>query len=563
MLFCIGLLISFCYCYGQVFDANIQHTIDSLNHIHPEVYKIVKSRESAYCIKVRNQQEFDELNKEITKAICDGKKNIFVKISKGTYRFKENHIELKDLYKDVSITISGRKAVLTSCPDLKNIDNDPWQNMVQLNNVIQVLDKEKKICLIPYPNQWSSEYRHSITKVQVTQWFRARVYDVEKIDEKGIYFVAKELEWTNDYGRKGYNVNLDYLYLGVFPRFRLFDERLSISSNASCFLHLDNVDGISLVMNGLSFCGNADGSALILVNDVKARYIQINNCLFNMIHGHVGFFSNVSNVLFDNNRVNNTSGNEIKFVNNCENVQVINNDFENCGKSIGQTFCVTCWESTYYVANNRFLDFGYSAIGVGIWHGFEKKWLSRGIIEYNEMSYSPAYFSDYYQHTLMDGGAIYVWTQNDGVIIRHNYIHDIVGMGDNRGIFCDDGANNIKIYNNIVLNTPNCFSIDSRFVKDPENKFNCNFGNFMAHNIVDNSVRFMGYAEEERHCVKGYNIVLAINDNNSYNNIYDYLEYEENDIYIESGERKKGKLIIPRKYKPLLNKVSSSMLRYR
>ena len=563
LLFSFGLLFSFYYCFGQVSEAIITHTIDSLDQIRPEVYRMVNSKTRAYCIKVRNQSEFDELNNEIAKAIEIGKNNIYVRISKGTYRFNENHIRLKGLYKDLKITISGKKAVLTSCSDLKKIDNDPWQNMIQLNNLIQIVDEDKKLCFIPYPNQWGDEDRISMTKVQVTQWFRARVYDVEKIDEKGIYFVAKELGWTNEYGRKGYNVNLDYLYLGAFPRFRLFDERISIDSKASCFLRLENVEGISLVMTGLSFCGNSDESALMLMNDVKANHIYVHNCFFKNIHGHVGFFSNVSNVIFESNRVNNTNGNEIKFVNNCENVRIINNVFENCGKALGQTFCVTCWESSYYVAYNHFIDFGYSAIGVGVWHGYEKIMPSQGIIEYNEMNYSPTYYSNYFRHTLMDGGAIYAWTQNDCVIIRNNYIHDIIGMGDNRGIFCDDGANNIKIYNNIILNTPNCFSIDSRFVKDPENKYNCNAYNFMAHNIVDNKVRFMGYATENRHCMKGYNIILTKKANDILNNIYDFLEFAEKDVYIEGWGRNKGILVIPRQYKPFIKGISKDKLRYR
>ena len=35
-------------------------------------------------------------------------------------------------------------------------------------------------------------------------------------------------------------------------------------------------------------------------------------------------------------------------------------------------------------------------------------------------------------------------------------------MGDNRGIFCDDGASNISIYGNVILNTPNSYCIDLR-----------------------------------------------------------------------------------------------------
>ncbi|MBR1543173.1 MAG: hypothetical protein IJ628_11260 [Bacteroidaceae bacterium] len=140
----------------------------------------------------------------------------------------------------------------------------------------------------------------------------------------------------------------------------------------------------------------------------------------------------------------------------------------------------------------------------------------------------------------MDSGAIYTWTQNDGIIIRYNYIHDYTGAGDNRGIFCDDGSGNLSIYGNAVLNTPNSYSIDSRRAKDQKAGLRNNNRNFMAYNVVDNGVRFMGYSLEERHCRKGSNLVLSNNKDKNVSNQFDKIERMDEDLMITSWKYKKN-----------------------
>ena len=63
---------------------------------------------------------------------------------------------------------------------------------------------------------------------------------------------------------------------------------------------------------------------------------------------------------------------------------------------------------------------------------------------------------------LIDSGAIYIWTQNAGTIIRHNYIHDIYGPHGNRGIFGDDGVLGVRIEDNLVLDVHPSMCIDIR-----------------------------------------------------------------------------------------------------
>ena len=98
--------------------------------------------------------------------------------------------------------------------------------------------------------------------------------------------------------------------------------------------------------------------------------------------------------------------------------------------------------------------------------------------------------------TLIDSGAIYVWTQNRGTVIRHNYIHDISGAHGNRGILCDDGGTNISIFDNLLLGIAhNSYCIDLRRRYAVERKSNSlirrvNVGNKCGGNIVDGRLRF-------------------------------------------------------------------------
>lgn len=528
---------------GQVHSREtfFQHIVDSLERIQPTNLERVKPRGHAFIIDVKSQKDFDNINANIDKAISVGERNIQVKIRKGVYQFFENHINRSnEKLPNISISIIGYDAVLTS-------DNnypvsyglgDGWQDMLYADSIIKVVNANQNICLLPFSNQMTDEEKSNITMIQVTQWFRAPIYTVTKINREGIYFIEPELNWETEYGHKGYNVNFDYLYLGKIPRFKLYNTSKEHHCTASRFLNIEYSRYRCFSITGVVFKGNRNGNPLISLTDVEAKQISISYCRFNSIRDNVINASGTGNVVFDHNSVTNTIGNEIRFVKDCPNVRITDNLFENCGQSIGNTFCVTCWESKYYIARNTFRDFGYGAIGVGVWYGFEKKNYSGGIIEHNEIYFTPDYFTNAWKHMLMDSGAIYTWTQNDDVIVRYNYIHDYTGPGDNRGIFCDDGANNLKIYGNVVMNTPNCYSIDSRMSEDQKEGFRNNENNFMAQNIVDNRVRFQGHANIQRHVLKGGNYVIRKSGDTPLENKYENLEHIEEDIVLYYSDKK-------------------------
>lgn len=546
-LICFFLLFVLVFCNRKGWDLPTQNKIAILDQVQNKTLtaSAVVSEGGAFSVKIKNQEQFDKINDYISDAIIKGHKNIIIEIDSGVYTFREFHINRDNEHLDnISIYIKGGGGVISSDDNYKEGKGiqDPWSETKMADSLIVIVDKEKKICFLPYKNTIKEEEKLLYSKIKITQWYQTQLYSITNVTNDGIYFEAPKLTVETGNLRTGYNVNYDYLYNGNTPRFRLFNKEFDSQSKASCFIRLENSSYKQIILEGLRFVGNKTGGQLIEMKNVGASRILFEDCTFNHIRGDLAFFEGTSNVCFEKNLVGDLGGNGLRFVKNSNNVCVTHNFFENCGESLGHTFCVSCWESTYYIADNIFCDFGYSAIGVGVWHGCEKKWPSRGIIEHNELYYTPHYIANKEKKTLMDSGAIYIWTQNDEVIIRYNNIHDYTGMGSNRGIFCDDGASNLMIYGNIISNIINSYTIDSRKIKDQKSTIHNNANNFMAHNIIDGNVRFVGYGDEERHCQKGANIVLG--EQKSAKNKIAYLEKEEGDLYIMDGMIVKGKVFL-------------------
>lgn len=528
------LCLTCCRVQSQNTKAFVQYLTDSLDKVQPTETIKVKTICCAYVIKVSDQQQFDAVGAQISEAIKAGKKNVVVKIGRGIYHFHENHISFSNFNdEDVSISIYGRDAIITSDEDFTENGYciSPWSELTAADGLIEVVEEKSKLCKIPFHNTMTLSDAASCTQIQITQWFRAPKYEVMQVDESGIYFTAPELEYKEQFGHKGYNVNYDYLYAGRIPRFRVYDRRKERPCLASCFLRVSNSTLRSITLQGLLFKGNKKGADLIAINDVVCSNVEVSNCTFDWIRSSVAVFIGTANILFDNNKITHTQGNELYFTGDCKNVRVTNNVFKDCGIGLGNTMCIRSNGGDYYIAHNLFCNFGYGAIGVGLWYGHNKFYNINGIIEHNEIYFTDDYFSNREKYTLMDAGAIYVCTQNDNAIIRYNYIHDYGGMRSNSGIYCDDGASNCKIYGNVVLNVPDGCCITSRAVKDLKPTFKNNANNFMAGNVVDGVVVFAGYGAEERNCVKGANYVVKGGD--IAGNRFENLKENQPDVEIE------------------------------
>lgn len=149
---------------------------------------------------------------------------------------------------------------------------------------------------------------------------------------------------------------------------------------------------------------------------------------------------------------------------------------------------------------------------MGVWYGTKKDYRCSGVIERNEICYSPEYFNNAWKYTLMDAGAIYTFTKMDDVTIRRNYIHDYTGAKDYRGIFCDDGAQNIKIYGNIIHNVKGSYDIDLRYTSAEnvaKNVPDFNTCNQMFGNIMDGYYRFEGIPNKDDRYIHGSNYLVG------------------------------------------------------
>lgn len=530
---------------------------------------IEKSIGTPYVITIDNQRSFDNINSKLSQAIDGGQKDIQIRIVPGVYYYKERQIHRsKEQHPEVSVCISGQDATLIAAGSNYHKDSDYiekfspyttyvetqelkaydyWEDCVFSDGRVIVVDKDKKLCCLPFSKakNTSPEDCKNIY-ITIPQWFKSSTYKVTKIEKGNIYFIADRLEYIQKRGREDYTINYDYLFAGQTTRFKLCNplsnsKPMQIRGNkiiltngtiheckAAQFLSMEMVQYKNFMVTGLRFLGNTDnGTPLIDLHDTKMENVTISNCSFEHIQSKVIYADNTSNLTFSTNSLTNCNNHGIETTNSCRKTTVINNSFSNCGGNMLQTFCVSCKGSNYYIAHNIFKNFGYSAIGIGMWYGSKKNHESSGIVEYNEIWYDSDYLAHLERHTLMDSGAIYLWTQNDDAIIRYNYIHDFSGMFYNHGIYCDDGASHYKLYGNIIINIQSNNSIDARTCQSEFPESNQDIQ--MMYNIVDRPIKFEGNTKYDNGCIKSRNILLYKIGEDIPKHIYAHLKTKKQD----------------------------------
>lgn len=509
------LVFCFCFCFLHLLYSNSKD-----NPIYKwEKYEIVAPKicNHAYdtTIVVRTQKEFENLSDDVENALSLGRRNVAVEIKKGDYFFNENHIKFDHLnYPKSSIMIKGngvriiakgKKVDLYNKEIIESTfladDYSPvwlWSSLYSVEDTIEVVDEEKRICRLKIPNKdfYLNEYQYSTT-IKITQWYTSANYKIIDYKDGYLYFDASDLLFNGILQK--YNVNVDFAYGRTPVRFCIFPyiKKNSIHKIYSCessrFLYIKNSTLSSFTMEGLSFFGNSPKSDLLELYNCKFELCAIDNCSFNSISSTLANIINTNNFLFSNNYVYGCANKGINVTNDCSNTYILGNLFENNGCSLFQNTCIHCSGNDYLVSDNIFKNFSYSAISLGVWHGTKKNNLSKGVVEYNEIYYDKDYILHHDQHTLMDGGAIYCCTQNDLAIIRYNYIHDYWGMCDNRGVFCDDGTCNTKIYGNVICGFFNSYTIDLRICPNIIRSIPfANTGNYIGMNHTSGPIKFQG-----------------------------------------------------------------------
>ena len=481
-------------------------------------------------IRISTQGDFDSMGQNLIGKILSGEKDISVQILPGVYAFRENHLDLSQVNEpDVSITISGDGATIRAeggIPQaldpkigyisLSGGNVDPWGPFYSLRRQVDILSKDTKECRIRWDETDFVPDKGTCPRyVRITRWYLSSVYKVTRMDDKYLYFIADDLDKSF---YLGWNVNDDYHYGGSFPRFSVLPAGVpDIPDLRECratrFLRLWYGTHLkSVTLSGLRFLGNArDGLTGLLDFMSPECECLVKDCRFEgMRSARVISVGNTNSVSIEECVFNDIYEDGVNASHSSVGTRVYRCRFERCGLGMVNSFCTTGSGTDFHVAYNTFLDFGYSAIGLGYGYLNEHKHEISAIAEHNQLTYSTEWAAHPEQHCLMDSGAIYVSTQNDRTIIRNNQILSYTGMKGNRGIFCDDGAYNLQIYGNTILGINNDYSIDSwrckRVERDPASKVQrTNYNIRIYDNVVNAPILFEPRDEEPNGCYLGDN----------------------------------------------------------
>ncbi len=471
---------------------------------------ILLAGEPGKVIDISTQEQFASLDEQVKKYLKQGVTTIDVVLQSGIYYYGEKHLDLSSVaYPEATVTITGHDAMLVAKDlgaartwqdgtfDAKSrSDVNRWSTLEQSPSMVEVIDKDEKICRIRTPRkqkkksgvQCEGEY------LQLTEWYDSKIYPVMRHDKKYIYFLAPDLKYSQSFG--DWNVNYDLAYGHVTPRYRTMTQHCASETvtfcQASTFVNLWHSQLKQFALHGIAFGPNNGKAPLIDTDMFETSSLLIEDCTFSGVRGLVLKVWHTDNVTVRSNTFDGCYADGIESHNMCRNTQVTGNHFRNHGEGMRQNFAVICRGEDFLIKDNTFRNFSYSAIGVGVWYGNQKKGPVTGMVAGNDIAFEQDYYNNYSRHTLMDGGAIYTWTIQDKVDIILNTIDRYRGMRDYRGIFCDDGAKNLTIRNNTVKNIgEDCWCIDLRWVDNVSDKVpDHNTGNVVTDNNVDGRVRF-------------------------------------------------------------------------
>lgn len=563
---------------------------------------LLQSCATEKVIRVSSQEDLDELNQKLSESLVNGGKKVKVKFKKGTYYYDGNCINLSQInspnthcvidgsgsllipkgsdYKNGEVFKSGFNPGISIVNVNTETDVSYWENVRYSESRIELVDKEKDLWRLKCSSL------NDITKnnckniyILLTSWYRAFVLKVDHVKDGYLYFISDNREFNEN--RQCYALDGDYGFGKRYPRFKICnyvgDASFQIKSDglvdfkksletvhvckAGSFLKLDNCYFRGFRIKGFQFLGasaKSDQPSLIELNKTKSNSIEIVANSFVGMQNKVISISGTDNVWVKDNTFKDCYKTGVTVNNSSTGSRIIHNTFSRCGLKMGLDYAVYITGGDYLVSNNTISDFGYSAIRVGVWRGSTATFPSYGVIEYNEIYYSPDCYQDIENYGLMDAGAIYVATQNEGAVIRYNYIHDIDGACYNRGVFCDDGARCFSIYGNIITNIANSYCIDSRRVSVYEKELGpTNIGNVVRDNILDGNILFAVNPSKDNRCELGTNYFL-IKDNIPFNNNeYKNSTATGNEIHLSCDSTKNGVIYIhDEDYKILKNSPS-------
>lgn len=534
--------------YGDTIE-QIENRLQSLDDETINIQQIELDSIYDLTITIRNQKDFVTLLALIPKQL-QTYKNILVKIKEGTYFTNSDHIFIYNQIQPasrLSIIGEGDVTVMATSNNLKDgarryggysVTDEFIGDSVNPNQVFT--DGENLILLSVMDEGINSGVKfvdrlfekikpndkkdfHYKLKSDILSdmsadecknlWLWAThswISSYEKIDsiENGYIYLTADSD-TELYQCP---LNTDYESWRIMPRIKIVNQSPSkygiyidkngmvylpdgydsvFKCNKGSFLNIKNSRLKSIEVSGIKFVG---GNAPIIDVNSVTDYAYIHDCIFTS-QQNLSIRLSTDNGFVRNNIFRNSMGTVIDIPNKgyCNHV-ILDNRFTNCGNRLLNQGCIKVAAENVLISENVFHNNLIAALNIGVWHGAKPQGRISSIIEDNLIYNDREFLKEYIGNSLLDVSMLYIYTKNDNVIIRRNRLHGFRTLASGNGIYIDDGAYNITVYDNIITDVDgklyniNCRTNISDKAKENAPAYSTN--NFIANNIVDGAIRF-------------------------------------------------------------------------
>lgn len=544
-------------------------------------------------IYIRNQVEFDNLLFLISEKILTFN-NILINIEAGKYFSKTDHISFENQnYKNCRISIVGNGDVTIMATSNNLLDTAEEYNgykVIRQTDDIKVdpeiifTDGEKPILLSILNKQTNSgvsfteelfDKINPDNKKDLRYRLKSSLLpDLSANECRNLWLWATHC-WTSSYEKidsvsDGYiyitvnkdielyqcSLNTDYKSCKVMPRVKVINYEPSNSGiyinnknilylpndydeiykcDKGAFLNLYNSKIKSIELSGIKFVGG--NSPILEINKVE-DYVYVHDCEF-VSQQKSAILLKTNNGIVCNNKFQNSMNNVIDLPNGFKNHIVYGNEFILCGHRLLNQTCIKTIADSVLIAKNTFHNNLIAAISLGLWYGQQPEKPIFTIVEDNVIYNDNSMLKDYLSNSLLDVSLLYCATKNDIAIIRRNRLHGLHTLAYGNGIYVDDGAYNVNVYDNIItgiegnLYNINCRSQVSKKTMDMVPEYSTN--NFIANNIVDGPIRYEIRVDLDSYTypksIYGGTIYLYTQESNSFKNKFENVETSFNERY--------------------------------
>ena len=567
---------------------------DSLDAVDYSIPSFPQNNKNV-TLEIQTQKEWNELYSNLKRLLGNGENQIFVKVSGNNLVFGENEQSLSELdYPNANIWIDGRQSRMIAYGkvfkrsdsravkngsfyvlpyweyDLNDVALDKNGNEIPLREKVESVNGDIESVKMSQQRLWRfkvdlpdlDENLCNDFYVLITREWTSGRHKVLKVEDGWLYCLLETQDIEDDVK----DLNVDWTHYKVRPRYCLINSPVSSGVHVvNGYIYIPNNYSIvrinkggnligfnkchfnSLVIEGFKLNGCGDGNQISIYSCQFDRGAFINNNQFNNLSGLAIYSGRSNNVTVSNNIIKNTREGAIEC--SGKNTTICKNYLKNIGWMLN-TRAIIGGGNILHICDNTIEDFNYAAINCGRRIANRSDFILNYIVERNIVRLTKEYTDNYLLNTLADGGGIYIGPQCTRGIIRFNVIENMKGIHSNRGVFLDDGAKNLSIYGNLVINTSNSYDIDLRYTDSfasliPDHNTN----NSVFQNIITGVYRFQD-AGESSNCIGGNN--LLINDNKKPNI---KLARSVPDIRLRGGKYKKGKIYLPKRDKVLLDSL--------